>query len=155
MSDEDEDTGGKATIAEMAANGNGHDPEDEGVMFPLGSVAGDNLTLSKMLKGSPDEMTVSLRSAEVPVNGGFLDPRNFGRVLVTYEVQKVESVILREEGEMTGWKAREILRPTYVTDANNIGALVGSEFGKLIESDLDGAGRLLDELQAAFKDAAS
>lgn len=152
--DEDDEATTKTSIAEMAENGNGHvDDEDAGEMFPLGSLTGDNLTLAKILKGTPDELTVSLRSAEVPVTGGLLDPRNFGRVLVTYEVEKVENVILRKEGEMTGWKAREVLRPTYVSDANNLDALVISEFSKIVQTDAQAAARVHETLAGILKDA--
>ena len=129
--------------------------EDEGApeeLFPLGSLQGDELTPQKLIKrGLPVEVTVAMGTAEVPVQGGgLLDPDRAGRVLVSYEFAKNVEVPQREDGRIVGWKVRQMLRPTYVQQAKDEGALIREEFAHLLALDQKAAGALLDDLGAAF-----
>lgn len=104
---------GGRSVADRAEDGDGEDQEE---MFPLGSLEGDpKKTLKNLIRaGLPIEYTVSLRSAEVPLRGGLPDPDAFHRLFVNSVVEKVETVALREENKIVGWKVRAILRPIFV-----------------------------------------
>lgn len=149
---DDEDGATVHSIGDRAANG-GAEAEE---LFPLGALEGDELTPQKLIKrGLPVEVTVALGTAEVPVKGqGLLDPEKSGRVLVTFAFWKNIEVPTVEEGRIVGWKIRQMLRPTFVAQANEEAPLVRAEFEKLLALDPVRAGALLDELQAVFKAAA-
>lgn len=112
---------GGRTIADAAANGENGEPEDDQLEFPSGVVdAGSNTkTLKTLIRGGlPVELTVSLRSAEVPLRGGIPDPDSLTRLLVTAELAQVVPVPVREDvggvRKTVGWKVRAVLRPTFV-----------------------------------------
>jgi hypothetical protein len=112
------DGNGSSSVAERAANGGGLG-EEQGEMFPLGTLDGDpKRTLASLIrKGVPLEYTASLMSAEVPLQGGLLDVESSGQVLVTWEPAKVEIVPVRKKdgsGKLDRAKVRQKLRPTYV-----------------------------------------
>lgn len=111
------DLAGRRSLADRAADGeNGHDEQTEEELFPLGSIEGDpKTTLKNLIKsGKPIEYTVSMRSAEVPLRGGLPDPDAFHRIFVNSVLEKVETVALREENKVVGWKVRAVLRPVFV-----------------------------------------
>lgn len=107
---------GGGSIAERGADGGG-EPEEE--MFPLGTLAGDpRATLRTLIRsGLPVETTASLMSAEVPLRDGLLDPNEDGRVVVSFEAAKFEVVPKKKDDKIVGWKIRQVLRPTYVENA--------------------------------------
>lgn len=111
---EPDEGGGVRSIGDRAGAGEHEQPEEE--LFPLGSLEGDGKSLKTLLRGGlPVEVTTSILSAEVPIRGGgLLDPERAGKVLVSYEVAKVETVLIREEGKIVKAKIRQVLRPTYV-----------------------------------------
>lgn len=94
--------------------------EEQGELFPVGSLEGDpKVTLAKLVRaGHRIEYTASLMSAEVPLQGGLLDPNDEGQVMVTYEVASLTPVPIREGDrgtkKLVGWKIRQNLRPVYV-----------------------------------------
>lgn len=112
---------GRRTIADAAANGEAETPDDDQLEFPSGVVdAGSNTkTLKTLIRaGLPVELTVSLRSAEVPLRGGIPDPDALTRLMVTAELAQVVPVPVREDvggvRKTVGWKVRAVLRPTFV-----------------------------------------
>jgi hypothetical protein len=114
MADEPfEDVDNVRSITDRATSG-----EEEQEEFPLGLFEPeDRKTLKTLIRsGLPVEMTVSMRSAEVPLRGGLPDPDKAHRFLMTSVVSKVEEVAQREgeDDAVTGWKVRVTLRPTYV-----------------------------------------
>ncbi len=101
------------SIEDRAGDGDHEVPEEE--LFPTGSLEGDSKTLATLLRRNlPIETTVSLRAAEVPLREGLPDPERAKRLNVTAQFEKVEVVLIREEGQIVGAKARVIFRPTYV-----------------------------------------
>lgn len=109
------------TVADAAANGEHENPDDEQLEFPSGVVdAGTNTkTLKTLIRaGLPVELTVSMRSAEVPLRGGIPDPDALMRLMVTAELAQVVPVPVREDvggvRKTVGWKVRAVLRPTFV-----------------------------------------
>lgn len=117
--------------------------------FPRGSITGDaKITLRSLLKpGDNVEYTASMRSAEVPLRGGLVDPRSQGRALVTYESAKIETVPDREEGKLVGWKIRQTFRPTYVEPIGNMDAdLIEHYFRQLLASSPQEGARLADRI---------
>lgn len=119
--------------------------------FPMGAVEGDaKVSLRSLVKaGEPVEHTASLRAAEVPMRGGLVDPRKPGRVLVSYEVAKIETVAVREEGKVTGWKIRQALRPTFVEPVGaSDGDLLVHYFRELIAASPSEGGQVADRIAA-------
>ena len=147
----------RASIAEQADGEQvAHDDEPE-ELFPLGSLEGDELTPSKIIKkGQAVEVTVSIGSAEVPMpSGGLLDPERTGKVLVSYAFSKQTQVPLRDGEQITGWKIRQELRATHVRSANDPVALIRAEYENVLARDEAGAGRLLEELKQLFANSVS
>lgn len=140
----------KARSLEDLADDGGDQPE----LFPMGSLPGDDVTPSKLIKrGLPLEITVALSRAEVPVGGGGLfNPDKKGRALVSYLPGAVHEVPSRDgdDDTVTSWKARQDLRVTYVEHANDEAALILKEFEALMALDEAGAGRVLDTLTQLF-----
>jgi hypothetical protein len=100
------------SIEERAGDGDG-----QMEAFPMGAVDGDaKVTLRTLIRGGePVSFTVSMRSAEVPLRGGLVDPRKTVRLLVTCEAfDGGLPVPQREDGKVVSWKVRQSLRPTYV-----------------------------------------
>jgi hypothetical protein len=105
----------------------GEEPEeeDQGEMFPLGSLDGDpKRTLKNLVRANiPIEYTCSLMSAEVPMLGGLQDLESSGEVLVSWEPSKVEIVPKRDADNpdrVKSAKVRQKLRPTYVQSAGRM-----------------------------------
>lgn len=124
----------RRTIADAAANGeNGGDADgDDQLEFPEGVVdAGSSgKTLKSLIRaGLPLELTVSMRSAEVPLRGGIPDPDSLHRLMVTAELAQVVPVPVREDvggvRKVVGWKVRAVLRPTYVEAVADEAAATG------------------------------
>jgi hypothetical protein len=102
----------EAERAKLAQEG---EERDEVELFPHGSLDGDGIDLARLVKpGVPVEYTKSLLKGEVPGRRGLSNPEGTRRALVTHELAEVVIVIKREDGEITGYKIREKLRPTYV-----------------------------------------
>jgi hypothetical protein len=98
---------------ELAHLPNPDDDQDE--LFPTGSLPGDGIDLKRLIKpGKPVEYTKSLLKGEVPGRDGLTNPEGVRRAIVTHELAEVVIVIKREDGEITGYKIREKLRPTFV-----------------------------------------
>lgn len=98
---------------ELAHLPNPDDDQDE--LFPTGSLPGDGIDLKRLIKpGKPVEYTKSLLKGEVPGRDGLTNPEGTRRAIVTHELAEVVIVIKREDGEITGYKIREKLRPTFV-----------------------------------------
>lgn len=136
-----------ASVEERAANGE-HMDEDEGTLFPAGSLAGDAVTPQSLVKrGLATQVTVSLSRAEVPTKSGLVDPNKSGRVMVSYAPGKVEHVPERDDDDkIVGWKLRQHLRATYVTDANDDAEVVRECFGQVVALDVRAAAELHAEL---------
>lgn len=150
---EREAASGGASISEMAEAED--DVEDEGTLFPMGFLKGDEVTPARMIKkGLPVEVTVSIGKAEVPMpDSGLLDPERQGRVLVTYVFGSNQEIPVREEDKIVRWKIRQNLRAVHVASANDEVALITSEFDALLALDQAAAGALLDQLGAMFRSA--
>jgi hypothetical protein len=117
MADEpldDDDRTEDGSIADRAEQG-----EEQGEMFPLGVLEGDERTLGNLTRGKPiTELTVSLGAAEIPLRGGLLDPGRLGRALITYEPANYVTVPEREtqadgSRKIVGWKVRNVTRAVY------------------------------------------
>lgn len=94
---------------------------EQGVMFPHGSLDGDpNVTMQNIIRtGLPTLITVKMRGAEVPLEGGLLDPEEMVRLFVTAEFFSMKPVPVRDKHtrEITEWKIAVELRPTFVQRA--------------------------------------
>jgi hypothetical protein len=91
------------------------DDTDQDELFPHGSLDGDGVDLKGLIRpGLPVEYTKSLLKGEVPGRKGLTNPEGERRAVVTHQLAEVVIVIKREDGEITGYKVREKLRPTYV-----------------------------------------
>lgn len=129
------------------------DPEPtEAELFPAGSIEGDAVTPQTYIKkGLPIKVTVSLSRAEVPTRAGLLNPDKAGRVLVDYVPAGKHDVPEREGGSATGkvvgYKIRQELTATFVTDANDDATLARNAFAALLATDAPNAGALLAELR--------
>ncbi len=122
-------------------------------MFPSGALEGDAVTPQNLVKkGLPTKLVVSLSKAEVPIRGkGLVNPNKYGRAIVTYLPAKTHELPIREDehdgAKVTGWKVTQDLRAMYVEDANDVAALIRSEFEALVASDGAAATALLAELR--------
>lgn len=161
-----EDEGGGTVSAEQAArlealagDSAGDDPEPE--MFPMGSVDGDGLALKHLIRPGQDvSYTISVMSAEVdaPREGGLLKPDQEAYLLMPIEPVKYIPVP-QKEGErgarsVTGWKIRQQVRPLDgIQRIKGDGGVVQAEFRALMAQDQAKAGQLLDQLQAAYREA--
>lgn len=122
VEDQNAETGHDPAAYADAASGDdesGRSLEDgagDAEMFPMGILDGDpKVTLGKLIRrGAEVEYTVSLGSAEVPLRGGLPDPETYMRLFVTAELQKVEVVAKRVDGDVSTWKVRAKMRPTFV-----------------------------------------
>jgi hypothetical protein len=95
-----------------AQDGGAGEPEE---LFPAGSLEGDGIDLKRLIRpGLPVEYTKSLLKGEVPGRNGLTNPEGERRAIVTHQLAEVVIVIKREDGEITGYKIREKLRPTFV-----------------------------------------
>jgi hypothetical protein len=122
---------GRRTVADAAANGE-HEDGDDQLEFPSGLVdaGASGKTLKTLIKaGLPLELTVSMRSAEVPLRGGIPDPDALHRLMVTAELAQVIPVPVREDvggvRKVVGWKVRAVLRPTFVEAIADADAATG------------------------------
>lgn len=148
----------KASIAAQAAGEDDQipDAEKEQVeLFPDGFIEGDGLTAGKLIKpGHSIEVTASIGKAEVPIReGGLIDPElKNGRVLISYEYLHDQRIPIwsSDREKVTGWKIRQNLRATHVSQANDSVKLITAEFQKMLLVDEPGAGKLLDDLRAIF-----
>jgi hypothetical protein len=134
------------SIEERAA-----DQDGQMEAFPMGAVDGDaKVSLRSLVKvGESVEFTAAMRSAEVPLRGGLIDPRKGGRLLVSYEGAKVEVVPKREDGQVAGWKVRQSLRPTFVEPVGQTDAdLIEHYFRELIAASPSEGGALADRIAA-------
>lgn len=132
------------SIEQRAANGDDEDPE----LFPLGQVTGGEKTLKNLIPPSASvKSTVSLASAEVPGAKGIFDPEKEGRLLVSFALGKVETLPLREEGKVVGWKVRQTLIPTFVERVDADGAMIEGAFETMLAHDEKAAAKLLDKLR--------
>lgn len=129
----------------------GEHETDDAQLFPMGSMEGDKVTLSKIVKpGEKVSVEVSLRAASVPVaGGGLIDPRRDRKLLVTVEPGGPIMVPQRDEGKIASWTARQILRPIYVeaVQGGTAGDLEGL-FAELLDADPTAASKALDSMQA-------
>lgn len=144
-----DDTRSIAERAAAAANG-AMEADEQLEAFPNGSVEGDaKITLRTLVKpGDSTSYTVSMRSAEVGLRGGLVDPRTTTRLLVTCEVAKVEEVAEREEGRVVGWKIRQTLRPTYVEPVGQMdGDLLVHYFRELAAASPQEGARVADQVK--------
>lgn len=119
--------------------------------YPLGSLEGDaKVTLRSLVKGGePVEFTASMRAAEFPLRTGLVDFRKSGRALVTYEAQKIEVVVKREDGEVAGWKERQVLRPTFLEPVKgDLPEMVEAWFDRVMEESPEVGGALADRIAA-------
>ena len=154
MADED----GGQTIREMAEAD--AQQQDAAEMFPAGSLEGDETTLATLIKpGQPNEVTVSMGTAEVPSpRGGLLNPDREHLLLVTTEHAGYTEVPKREGDRVTGktvvgWKTRQNLRPIYVEQVKGEAGAIEAAFADLLMSDASAAGALLDRMQARAEKA--
>jgi hypothetical protein len=148
----DRDLGEGHSIEDLA-----NEVDEQAELFPVGSLEGDDMTPQKFIKkGLPVEVTVAIGQAEVPMSGGgLLDPERRGRVLVSYAFAKNIEIPTIEDGKLKGWKIRQMLRSTYVEQANDEAALIKKEFEALLALDASEAGAVLDDLGAMFRESAS
>jgi hypothetical protein len=101
--------------AKLGLNEDGSTPDEPEELFPQGSLEGDGIDLKRLIKpGLPVEYTKSLLKGEVPGRNGLTNPEGERRAVVTHQLAEVVIVIKREDGEITGYKVREKLRPTFV-----------------------------------------
>ncbi len=133
----------------------GQDPDEAAAeLFPNGALEGDALTRQGVFrKGLATELVVSLSRAEVPIRGkGLVNPDKYGRVLVTYLPGKLHELPIRQDehdgARVTALKLTQDLRAMYVEDANDVAALIRSEFEALVAKDGAAATDLLAELRA-------
>lgn len=157
LPDEDERANG-ASVRERAENGEHLETPTEEELFPLGSLAGDSLTPQSYVKrGLPVELTVSMRSAEIPNRGGLLKPDAYGRCIVTYLPGEKDDVPVRgDDGvKIKGYKIRQHVRPTFVQDANDVPALLRREFEALLAEDPQTAAHTLEHMRDAAAEVLS
>lgn len=127
------------SIREMAE---GDAVNQEGELFPIGSLQGDETTLGTLIRSNhKTELTVSMGTAEVPVRGGgMLDVNREHLLLVTVEPRKIETVPQREgdrlEGkEIVGFKIRQTVTPIYVERVQGEGGALVAAFADLLRAD--------------------
>lgn len=138
------------SIREMAESET--EAAEQADLFPRGQLAGDGLALRDFFPTNLRyELTASMRSAEVPLSGGLLDPAKEGIAIVTYELERPEPVPIREGDrgakEIVGWKVRQVLRPVYVEPARGEAGVIEGNFAALLAADETAAGALLDRLK--------
>jgi hypothetical protein len=94
--------------------------------------------------------TCSMRSAEVPLRGGLVNPRTTGRLLMTYEAfDGGLPVPEREDGQVVGWKVRQQLRPVYVEPVDgDLPEMVEAWFDRVMEDSAEVGGALADRIAA-------
>jgi hypothetical protein len=136
----------------MSEEPNGAAPEEDAPddleLFPLGSLEGDAKKLTNVFRGNlPVEVTVSVMAAEVPVREGLIDFERPGKLLVSYDPHQVVVVAKRENDRLVGYKARQVLRPSYVEGVGANAGQVEAAFVALLQEDPAEAGRLLDTLR--------
>lgn len=113
--------GNGKSIEERAADGETREEEDG--QFVIGEIAGENITLGKLIRGNlPITFERSLMSASVPGRDGMLDPNGETTLVVNVEVAKYEPIPIRERGKgdtkIVGWKIREHLRVVHTARAD-------------------------------------
>lgn len=150
MGDPMEDGDRARTVADRAADGEPEKTEEE--LFPAGSLVGDSITPQTLVKkGLPVELKVSLTRAEVPIkDGGLFDPNKYTRALVTVLPGPATETPKRDDrndgAKVTGWKIAQELRVTYVTPADDAGALVLAEFEALLATEPERAAELAEKI---------
>jgi hypothetical protein len=129
-------------------------------LFPTGSLDGDNVTLGQIIRpGEKVEVTVSMRSAQVPMpRGGLLDPRKEHMLLVTTEVDHMVPAPKRDGDRVTGktvegWGIRQVLRPIYLERVKGEEGAIEASFADLLKADASRAAALLDRLRTRTESA--
>jgi hypothetical protein len=122
--------------------------------FPLGAVDGDaKVSLKTLIKpGEPVTYTCSMRSAEVPLRGGLVNPRTTGRLLMTYEAFDGGLPVPERDDDtrqVVGWKVRQQLRPVYVEPVEgDLPEMVEAWFDRVMEESAEVGGALADRIAA-------
>lgn len=112
--------GSSLSIADRVDQADDLDPLEQAELFPKGVLDTDGkIQLKNLIRANESvEITASLMTAEVPLRGGLVDPRKEGKVIVSFEAAKYIPVPQRKgepgDKQLTGWKIRCQLRPTYV-----------------------------------------
>jgi hypothetical protein len=142
------------SISDRAGAGEAEQNPTDDELFPEGLIDGDSKTLKTLIRaGLPIKATVKLEGGEVPAREGLFDPDREGKLLVTFELSKVEAVALREEGRITSWKVRQHARAVYIERVVPATSDLEVGFGLLLDGDPKAAGALLDRLQKRAKKA--
>lgn len=136
----------------------GEGDEQQGDLFPMGILDGDQKTLATLFKkGLPTTVTVSMGTAEVPMRDGLPDPDRLARLAVTCEVANYVPIPQREErqGErkIVGLKVRANLRPVHVEQLRSGEDEVQGAYALLLSEDPNAAATLLDRLSAMTAEA--
>jgi hypothetical protein len=87
-------------------------------LFPLGTIEGDpEVTPSTLISpGMAVDLAAVLASNEVPLRGGLVSPYEERKLIVTFQLKKVEQILKRnrDDDAPEGWKTRVHLQPIYV-----------------------------------------
>lgn len=135
------------SVADRAAAGE-HEQEDE-QLFPMGSLSGDGVPLSKLVKpGKDNKLTVSISKAEVPSGAGLADPDKDRTLLMTCEPGKVEVVPHKQDGKVVRYTTRQTYAPIFIepVQRGDAGRLEAA-FRQLILDDPSGAAKALDAMK--------